>query len=154
MFYNYSPNNARFYSYGNLPLEEHLKTVEPYLPPISEINTKSVPDVPNELRWTSPRKQHISCPPDPSGASNTIAISFLTCPIEDSYEKFVLRVIGELLTEGPSAPFYKNLIESGLGSAFSPNTGYDSYTKDTAFTVGLQGMYWVYAKKKCNFTKF
>ena len=30
---HYSPHNARFYTYGNLPLEEHLKSVEPYLPP-------------------------------------------------------------------------------------------------------------------------
>ena len=63
----------------------------------------------------------------------------MTCPIEERYETFVLRVIGDLLIEGPSAPLYKNLIESGLGSAFSPVSGYDSYTKDTAFTVGLQG---------------
>ena len=63
----------------------------------------------------------------------------MTCPIEERYETFVLRVIGDLLIDGPSAPFYKNLIESGLGSAFSPVSGYDSYTKDTAFTVGLQG---------------
>ena len=63
----------------------------------------------------------------------------MTCPIEERYETFVLRAIGDLLIDGPSAPFYKNLIESGLGSAFSPVSGYDSYTKDTAFTVGLQG---------------
>ena len=86
------------------------------------ISTTVVPDVPNEPRWSSPRKEHISCPPDPSGASNTIAVSFLTCPIDDSYETFVMRVVSELLIDGPNAPFYKNLIESGLGTAFSPNS--------------------------------
>lgn len=29
----------------------------------------------------------------------------------------------ELLIDGPNAPFYQNLIESGLGSAFSPSSG-------------------------------
>lgn len=37
---HYSPNNARFYTYGNLPLEKHLKAVESYLPPLSDINTR------------------------------------------------------------------------------------------------------------------
>ena len=79
--------------------------------------------VPNEPKWSSPRKAHVDCPADPSGASNTIAMSFLTCPIEDTYETFVLRVVSELLTDGPSAPFYKSLIESGLGKSFSPMSG-------------------------------
>ena len=60
--------------------------------------------------------------------------------VEDIYETFVLRVIGELLIDGPNAPFYKNLIESGLGTGISPVSGYEAYTKDTAFTVGLQGI--------------
>ena len=29
---HYSPNNARFYSYGNLPLEKHLDEVNNYMP--------------------------------------------------------------------------------------------------------------------------
>lgn len=120
---HYSPNNARFYSYGNLPLEQHLKTVDSYLPPNRDINMKDVPNVPSEPRWSSPRKEHISCPEDPSGASNTIAISYMLNPVDEVYENFVLRVICELMIEGPSAPFYKALIESGLGNAFSPVTG-------------------------------
>ena len=82
-----------------------------------------VPDVPSEPRWTCPKRKHIDCPEDASNASNTLALSYLLCPIEDIYETFVLRVISELLVEGPSAPFYKALIESGLSDAFSPVTG-------------------------------
>ena len=121
---HYSPNNARFYSYGNLPLEQHLEAVQDYLPPQRQnVNMKDVAPVPSEPRWTQPRREHISCPEDPSGSSNTIAVSYLLNPIEDHYENFVLRVIGDLMVDGPSAPFYKKLIESGLGSAFSPVTG-------------------------------
>ena len=79
--------------------------------------------MPSEPRWSSPRSKHVDCPEDPSGASNTIALSYLLCPIEDTYEKFVLRVLCELLVDGPSAPFYQALIESGLSHAFSPVTG-------------------------------
>ena len=50
-------------------------------------------------------------------------MSYLVTPIEQTYESFVLRVLSELLVEGPSAPLYQALIESGLGQAFSPVTG-------------------------------
>ena len=39
---HYSPNNARFYSYGNLPLEHHLEAVHTYLPPHQSINLKGI----------------------------------------------------------------------------------------------------------------
>ena len=120
---HYSPNNARFYSYGNIPLQEHLEAVSQYLPPHADIHQQDVAPVPNEVRWSAPRRKHIDCPEDPSGASTTLAVSYLTCDIEDSYETFVLRVLSELLIEGPSAPLYQSLIESGLASAFSPVTG-------------------------------
>ena len=79
--------------------------------------------MPAEPRWSSPRREHINCAEDPSGASNTFAMSYLVTPIDQTYESFVLRVLSELLLVGPSAPFYKALIESGLGQAFSPVTG-------------------------------
>ena len=37
---HYSPNNARFYSYGNLSLEEHLEAVHTYLPPMRTVEEK------------------------------------------------------------------------------------------------------------------
>ena len=119
---HYSPNNARFYSYGNIPIEEHLNAVNDYLPN-DYSKEMDVPDVPSEPRWSVPRKKHIDCPEDSTGGSTTIAVSYLVCDIEDSYETFVLRVLSELLTDGPNAPLYQSLIESGLGSAFSPVTG-------------------------------
>ena len=37
------------------------------------LHSRNVANVPSEPKWSSPRKTHISCPADPSGASNTIA---------------------------------------------------------------------------------
>ena len=39
---HYSPNNARFYSYGNFPLEKHLEAVSSYLPPERQINMRGI----------------------------------------------------------------------------------------------------------------
>ena len=98
-----------------------------------------VPNVPAEPRWSTPRREHIFCAEDPSGASNTFAMSYLVTPIEQTYESFVLRVLSELLVEGPSAPFYQALIESGLAQAFSPVTGKFLYCFFHLFTFPIHG---------------
>ena len=40
-------------------------------------STLDVPSVPSEQRWSLPRREHVSCAEDPSGASNTFAMSYL-----------------------------------------------------------------------------
>ena len=82
------------------------------------------PAVPNAEPWSEPRSVHISCAPDPTQPnSSTLAVSFLACDIDDSYETFVLSIVGHLLVEGSNALFYKTLLETGLGSSFAPVTG-------------------------------
>ena len=41
---------------------------------------------------------------------------------------------------GPASPFYKALIESGLGSNFSPASGFENHVKETNLTIGLQNI--------------
>ena len=55
-----------------------------------------------------------------------IFVAFVLFPnrITDVYESFIASVLGYLLTNGETSPFYQTLLESGLGSDFSPNTGY------------------------------
>ena len=138
---HYSPRNARFFTYGNLPLEPRLEFVEQYLQQEGDTKSFTVPNVPSEPRWSSPRSVEITCAPDPSNPTgSTIAVAYAMCDIDDFYEVFVLGIIGELLTGGPNAPFYKSLLESGMGQNFAPSTGYGGDTKDTLFAIGLQGV--------------
>lgn len=83
-----------------------------------------VSPVPAEPRWSSPIRKHISCPTDASSTSNTIALAYLVSDISDIYENFVMKIITEMLIEGPNAPFYRSLIEAGLGTGFSPSSGF------------------------------
>nr|CAD7193919.1 unnamed protein product [Timema douglasi] len=140
----YSPSNSRIYSYGNLPLEEHLNYINSsYLVKFEPSPYKDT-SVPSEKRWQSGKSQHISCRPDPMAADpekqSSIAISFLCSNINDIQETFELQVLSELLVKGPNSAFYKTLVEPNIGAGFSPVTGYDAHTKDTIFTVGLQGL--------------
>lgn len=67
-----------------------------------------------------------------------MAVSFALVDINDAYENFVLSTLSSLLIDGPSAPFYRSLLEEKLGTDFAPATGFAAHFKDTAFTVGVQ----------------
>ncbi|XP_076167353.1 presequence protease, mitochondrial [Ptiloglossa arizonensis] len=140
----YHPSNSRFYSYGNFPLEDHLKFInDQYLFLVDKIDT-SMSVVPAEKRWDKPRKKHITCRPDPMAADpnrqGTIAIGHLCNDILDIQKTFEMHVLSQLLLNGPNSAFYKSLVESDLGIAFGPMTGFDDHCKDTMFVVSLLGV--------------
>ena len=140
---HYHPSNTRMLSYGDLDLAATLRFIhEHYLSKFSAISVDT--SVPAEPRWSAPRREHVSCAPDPMNPDParqaTVAVSWLQADILDLNTSFALQVAAELLTGGPSAPLYKALIDSGLGTNFSPVTGYEDHTRDTNFTVGLQNI--------------
>ena len=140
---HYHPSNTRMLSYGNLDLGKTLAFIhEEYLAKFSSITVDT--SVPTEPRWTEPRRVDVTCAADPlnpdPARQSTVAVSYLMTDITDLKTSFALQVASELLTSGPSAPLYKALIESGLGTNFSPVSGYEEHTRETNFTVGLQNI--------------
>uniref|UniRef100_A0A2K6SEG9 Presequence protease, mitochondrial n=1 Tax=Saimiri boliviensis boliviensis TaxID=39432 RepID=A0A2K6SEG9_SAIBB len=140
---HYHPSNARFFTYGNFPLEQHLKQIhEEALSKFQKIEPSTV--VPAQTPWDKPREFQITCGPDSFATDpskqRTVSISFLLPDITDTFEAFTLSLLSSLLISGPNSPFYKALIESGLGTDFSPDVGYNGYTREAYFSVGLQGI--------------
>lgn len=140
----YHPSNSRIFSYGNFPLEDHLKFInDTYLSSSQKIDISSS-RVPSEKRWTTPRHEHVACRPDPmapdASRQNSIAIAHLCNDITDTQATLELHILSELLLKGPTAAFYKSFIESNLATGFGPFTGYESQLKDTIFSVSLQGV--------------
>lgn len=140
----YHPSNSRFYSYGNFPLEDHLKFVNDRYLFLSDRIDPSMSEVPSENRWNKARKEHIACRPDPLLAdpsrNSTIAIACLCNDITDIQTTFEMYVLSELLLKGPNSAFYKSLIESNISTGFGPVVGFDSQCRDTMFSVSLQGV--------------
>lgn len=138
---HYHPSNSRIFTYGNQKLENHLEYIhEEYLSHFTRMESHT--EVPDEPRWSKPRNYHIYCGVDTlaqADSQNSVAVSYLLADVTNVFECFVLSVLGELLTGGPNAPFYKSLLEPRLGSSFSPATGFSGHTRNTSFTVGLQG---------------
>lgn len=141
---HYHPSNARFYSYGNFPLEYHLQFInDEYLSAYDPIDTSKT-IVPSESKWSKPKEKHISCQPDPLEADpqkqSTIAIASLCNDITNIQETFDMYILSQLLIDGPNSAFYKSLIDTNIGSGFGSMTGYESQCKDTIFSVSLQGV--------------
>ena len=138
---HYHPSNSRFYTYGNFPLDQHLELINRLVLEKFEKITVDT-SVTLEPRWSSPREAHITCPPDPMSPdpekNTTIAISFLLNDITDINEACTLSILGNLLVDGEKSPFYQSLLESNIGSDYSPVIGYNGYTKESSFAVGLQ----------------
>ncbi|XP_053186415.1 presequence protease, mitochondrial [Scomber japonicus] len=140
---HYHPSNARFFTYGDLPLEQHLKQIEEEaLSKFERIDPNT--QVPSQPHWSNPKEDHVTCSPDalaPDPArQNTLCVSYLLGDITDTFEGFTLSLLSSLMISGPNSPFYKALIEPKIGTDFSSVVGYDGSTKEASFSIGLQGM--------------
>ncbi|XP_078393555.1 presequence protease, mitochondrial [Cetorhinus maximus] len=140
---HYHPSNARFFTYGDLPLEQHLKQIqEEALCKFHKIEPGT--SVPIQPRWSEPRECHVTCGPDSMAPDptkqTTYSVSFLLGDITDSFEAFTLNLLSSLLVSGPNSPFYKALIDARIGTDFAPVVGYDGSTREACFSVGLQGI--------------
>ncbi|XP_053507723.1 presequence protease, mitochondrial isoform X1 [Ictalurus furcatus] len=140
---HYHPSNARFFTYGDMPLEQHLKQIqEEALCKFQRTETNTA--VPAQSRWDVPREAHVTCSPDalaPDAAKqNTLCVSYLLGDITDTFEAFTLSFLSSLMISGPNSPFYKTLIERKIGTDFSSVVGYDGSTREASFSIGLQGI--------------
>ncbi|KAF2454836.1 Metalloenzyme, LuxS/M16 peptidase-like protein [Lineolata rhizophorae] len=139
---HYHPSNAKLFTYGNFPIEEHLKEINESLDKFSRIWVDTDIKTPNNLS-NGPQYITIHGPKDPMVPEDMqykTSTTWLTGETSDTVETFSLGVLAALLMNGYGSPFYRNLIEAGLGSDFTPNTGFDSAGKIGVFSVGLNGV--------------
>ena len=139
---NYHPSNAKIFTYGDMPLADHLREIDGQLTGFEQ----SIPDtaikLPRDLSQ-GPFTHVVKGPADPLMDSNTqfkTSISWVLGDTADSLETFSLGILSSLLLDGYGSPMYQALIETGLGSDFSPNSGFDSAARKGIFSVGLNGV--------------
>jgi hypothetical protein len=137
---HYHPSNAFFYTYGNLPLGDHLAFIaDKIMSRFTRIDPNT--DVPSQPRWDEPRKVEYTYPLSPSEAPDKkcqVCLAWLTCDIRDSFEVLVLTVLEQILLANAASPLRKALIDSGLGSALCDASGFDADNRDTLFAAGLK----------------
>ncbi|MDX2471913.1 MAG: insulinase family protein, partial [SAR324 cluster bacterium] len=103
---HYHPSNAFFYSYGNLPLLDHLEKIEgKVLAEFTAIKTDTA--VGRETRYTAPQKREVTYPlskEEDDGASNQFLVAWLTCDILEPLELLALQLINMVLLGSSSSP--------------------------------------------------
>jgi presequence protease len=138
--HHYHPSNAFFYSYGNLPVREHLAFIrEKVLKDYDRIDPGT--EVPPQPRWDVPKTVTYRYPIDESedpGKKSQVCVAWLTADIRDTFEVLVLTLLEGILLGNAASPLRKALIDSGLGSSLSDGTGFVPDVRDTLFASGLK----------------
>lgn len=139
---HYHPSNAKLFSYGNFPLLGRLETANQVLSKFDRIEADSEVKPSIDLS-TGPITYQVQGPLDtmqPPDRQVKSSVTWLGCKPDDIVETFSVSIMMALLMNGYGSPLYQGLIESGIGTNFSPNTGYDSAAEVATLTIGLDGM--------------
>ena len=139
---NYHPSNAKLFSYGNMPLAEHLEEVAQRFDHFERKQTDKSIKQPVSFD-SSPKNVVIQGPLDPlvdQERQYITSTSWQTGDVSNVFDSFPLNVLSTLLLTGYGSPLYKSLIESGLGTDWSPNTGFDTAGPTGVFTIGVTGV--------------
>lgn len=136
----YHPSNAFFYTYGNLSLEEHLAFISSKV--LDHFDLPAInAGIPAQPRWSSPKtftQKYAYTDGENRHKKYQACVAWLTCDIQNTFEVLVLAVLEQILIGNAASPLRKALIDSGLGSALSDGTSFDSENRDTMFACGLK----------------
>jgi hypothetical protein len=137
---HYHPSNAFFYTYGNLPLKDHLAFIElQVLNQFKRIDPGT--DVSSQSRWKHPRSATYPYPfnkNEDAAKKCQVCLTWLTADIQDTFEVLALILLEQILLGNSASPLRKALIDSALGSALCDGTGFDADNRDTLFVAGLK----------------
>ena len=147
---HYSPVNATVATYGDLPVEKHMARINDVLVQRLEedkangiVGTRKHLVVNDRSIKRQPRRIETTGPLDPLQDIETsgvrVALAWVT-DLSDPFTIFAMSILSMLLTSGPNAPLYQELIEKAVGTEFTGGTGFSSTLKGGGFEVGLQGV--------------
>jgi len=137
---HYHPSNAFFYTYGNLPLKDHLAFIDgAVLTKFERIDPGT--DVDSQPRWQNPQVMTFPYPFDKNedaGKKYQVCLAWLTADIKEPFEILTLTLLEQILLGNSASPLRKALIDSGLGSALCDGTGFEADNRDSLFVSGLK----------------
>ncbi len=139
---HYHPSNAKVFTYGDMPLADHLREIDVRLSAFDRSARDA--EIRRPIDLAAGRQEVVlQGPMDPlvdAGRQFKTSVSWILGDTADVVESFALALVSTLLIDGYGSPLYKGLIETGLGIDWSPNTGYDSSAPVGIFSVGLTGV--------------
>ena len=138
----YHPSNARFYTYGNLPLETTLEAIERNaLGRFRRIAVdSSIPDINRKVKPASAVEPYPAVPGEDDAKKAQALLAWVTVPSADPFRGLAMKVLSEVLLSNAGSPLRKALIDSGLGSALADGSGLHDDFKESVFGAGLKGI--------------
>ncbi|KAI5865610.1 Metalloenzyme, LuxS/M16 peptidase-like protein [Durotheca rogersii] len=139
---HYHPSNAKLITYGDMPLADHLKEVDAQMSAFEKIQADIDHKKPIDLS-DGPRTVTVFGPVDPLADPDKqykTSISWIMGDTNDVLQSFSIALLSSLLMDGYGSPLYRGLVESGLGTDWSPNAGYDGSATTGIFSIGLSGV--------------
>ncbi|MGE0433026.1 MAG: insulinase family protein, partial [Planctomycetota bacterium] len=136
----YSPSNARFMLYGDVPLAENLAFLEGVLRPFDKVEVKS--ELPLQPRWSEPRKSSLEYPvgsDDDLKGKTFITVTWLANETANAMESLLLEIALGALSGTAAGPMRKALIDSGLGKDIFPGGAYEADLRQAFIAFGLRG---------------
>lgn len=138
---HYHPSNSKLFTYGDMPLADHLQELDARLQAFDKIHADG--EIHEPIKLCGPREVTLQGPLDPlvdPDRQYKTSISWITGDTADVVESFAIALLQNLLMDGYGSPLYRGLIETGMGADWSPNAGYDSSAKHGIFSIGLTGV--------------
>jgi presequence protease len=137
----YSPANARFFLYGNIPPEDHLTFLEEMLQGFGKIRVDSC--IPLQKKWDEPAVIRGRFPLDKDQdprKKGVVNLAWLLAENNDFETVLLLQIVTHALVETAAGPLRRALIDSRLGEDLSPATGLELELRQVSLAVGLRGV--------------
>lgn len=139
---HYHPSNSKVFTYGDMPLKDHLIEIDAQLSAFERIQGDMEIRRPIDLSG-GPQTVTVEGPIDPmvdKDMQYKTSVSWIMGDATNVLETFSLGLMSALLMDGYGSPLYRNLIEAGLGTEWSPNSGFDGSGRVGMFSIGLTGV--------------
>jgi Zn-dependent M16 (insulinase) family peptidase len=136
----YSPTNARFFLYGDIPTAAHLEFLADMLAGFERVHVDST--IESQIRWHIPLSITGTFPigkEDNPERKTVVNTAWMMAENTDYETAILLQITSGILVGSAAGPLRKALIDSGLGEDLSPITGVERDVKQIAFAVGLRG---------------
>lgn len=135
----YSPTNARFFLYGDIPTADHLAFLSEMLAGFDRVDVKS--SIASQPLFEAPRRVSDFYPVDPDEPTEKktmVNVAWMLSENKDFETSLLLEILSSLLVGSPASPLRQALIDSGLGEDLTPVSGIESDLKQLLFCVGLR----------------
>ncbi|MDD4355920.1 MAG: insulinase family protein, partial [Smithellaceae bacterium] len=137
----YSPTNARFFLYGDIPTSDHLQFLAEILDGFDRVDVDS--SIKSQPFFPTPKRITGTYPVDKNESiTNRTAVNmaWMLAENKDFETALLLEILSGLLVGSAASPLRQALIDSGLGEDMTPVSGMESDLKQLMFCAGLRNV--------------